>query len=51
MVSPETDDSIQRTFTKWLFGQEANTVALYLILIALGYGSWWTITTGVPKHR
>ena len=50
MVTPENDDNIQRTFSKWLFGQEANTVALYLILIALGYGGWWALTVGIPKH-
>lgn len=37
-------------FVKWVFGQEANTVALYLILAALGYGGWWTVTVGVPAH-
>lgn len=34
----------------WLFGQEANTVALFLIL---GAGAWfgqWLITTGIPLH-
>lgn len=51
MVTVDGEEgSIQRTFTNWLFGQEANTVALYLILIAIGYGGWWTITVGVPKH-
>ena len=50
MVSQDENESVQRTFTNWLFGQEANTVALYLILMAIGYGGWWTVTTGIPKH-
>lgn len=51
MVDPDLNDqSIKRTFTNWLFGQESNTVALYLILLAMGYGGWWGITVGIPAH-
>jgi len=51
MVSPDDDDpSIKRTFANWLFGHDSNTVALYLILIAMGYGGWWSITVGIPSH-
>lgn len=34
----------------WLFGQEANTVALFLILGAGAFFGWWLITTGIPAH-
>lgn len=45
-ASPEqkTDESVKSQAVKWLFGQEANTVALYVIIAALGFGAW----QGVP---
>lgn len=48
--STNEDGSIKTAAVRWLFGQEANTVALYLILAAMGYGAWWSVTVGVPKH-
>lgn len=56
MVSPDDkfstneDGSIKSAAVRWLFGQEANTVALYLILASIGYGAWWSVTIGVPRH-
>ena len=44
------DESIKGAAVRWLFGQEANTVALYLILASIGYGAWWSVTVGVPRH-
>lgn len=40
----KTEESLKAQAVRWLFGQEANTVALYLILAALGAGAWY----GVP---
>lgn len=42
--------SVERKAADWLFGQESNTVALYLILIAMGWCGWYGITVAVPKH-
>lgn len=53
MVPPavdEEDPSLKRTFAHWLFGQESNTVALYLILAAMGYGGYQAVTVWVPAH-
>lgn len=50
MVDPQEDESLKRTFAHWLFGQESNTVALYLILIAMGYGGYQAVTVWVPAH-
>lgn len=47
-ISP--NDSVKTVAAKWLFGQEANTVALYLILASLGYFTWYMVNTGIPKH-
>jgi hypothetical protein len=45
-----TDEPIKRTFAKWLFGQEANTIALFLILGGLGWFVYYLLNTGVPAH-
>jgi len=51
MVSDTDEDpSLKRTFANWLFGQESNTVALYLILAAMGYGGWQAVTVWIPAH-
>ena len=48
--SDEPIEDVKRSFSRWLFGQEANTVALFMIL---GAGAWlghYGITTGIPAH-
>lgn len=53
MVPPavdEDDPSLKRTFSNWLFGQESNTVALYLILGAIFYGGYQGVTVWIPAH-
>ena len=50
MVSSEDEATLKQTAVKWLFGQEANTIALFAILGALGYASWYMINEGIPKH-
>lgn len=50
MVDDSSDnESLKRTATKWLFGQEANTIALFAILAALGYAAY-LMPGVVEKH-
>ena len=44
------DGSLKKTAMHWLFGQQANTVALYIIIAAIFYGGWYCVTTGIPAH-
>lgn len=46
---PEETDP-KKALTKWLLGQEANTIILIGILIAIGYGFYWSATIGIPSH-
>jgi hypothetical protein len=52
MVSPDESitEDVKRTFSQWLFGQEANTVALFMILAAGAWAGHWAITIGIPAH-
>ena len=52
MVSSDDspNEDVKRTFSRWLFGQEANTVALFLILGAFAWTCYYLLTTGIPSH-
>ena len=34
----------------WAAGQPFNNVLLLAILFCMGWGGWYTVTTGIPKH-
>jgi hypothetical protein len=34
----------------WAAGQPFNNVLLLAILFCIGWGGWYTVTTGIPSH-
>ena len=44
------DESIKKRALDKLLGQEANTIVLIAILVAIGAAFWWAMTTGIPAH-
>jgi hypothetical protein len=47
-----TDDNqkITTQIVSWAAGQPFNNVLLLAILFCIGWGGWYTVTTGIPKH-
>lgn len=44
------EPSMKRTAMSWLFQQEAQTVLLFLIVIAIGYGTYYAMDKAIPGH-
>ncbi len=41
---------IKRTFSSWLFRQEAQTVLLFVIVLGGGYGMYYAMDKAIPAH-
>jgi hypothetical protein len=48
-VSDE-DKSIKQQAVAWVAGQPFNNVLLVAILFCIGWGGYYTVTTGIPSH-
>ena len=48
-VTDETPKITSQIIT-WAAGQPFNNVLLLAILFCMGWGGWYTVTTGIPKH-
>lgn len=46
----DKDGSVKKTFLRWILSHESATVALWVIMAAIGYGGWYVVTVGIPKH-
>lgn len=49
-MTEETEKSIKSQMIAWAAGQPFNNVLLMAILFSIGWGSYYTITVGIPKH-
>lgn len=43
-------DTIPGKITEWATSQSFNNILLCAILMAIGWGGWYAITTAIPAH-
>ena len=48
-MADENKNLTQQAVT-WITGQSFNNVLLVLILCAIGWGGWYSLTTVIPSH-
>lgn len=46
----DSNADLKTRAARWIFGQEANTVALFAILAFMCYAAYYTLTIGIPAH-
>lgn len=49
-VTDESKQNLTSQVVSWAAGQPFNNVLLLAILFCIGWGGWYTVTTGIPKH-
>ena len=52
-VTPSEGDDVKTVWgaaARWLFGQEANTVMMFVLVGLLAAGGYYAVTTAIPSH-